>query len=117
MIILRKYNTKAKYEAVQILKVIEIVNISCDALLACPFSDMKPTNPLMIETRDKQKQRSPYPTMLCANVIQKYSRERFSVSSSSFLVFKLVLLEADLFDPAAAAKGIKSIIATLNFTA
>lgn len=30
-------------------------------------------------------------------------RDKFSVSSSSFLVFKVVLLDAALFDPAVAA--------------
>lgn len=34
----------------------------------------------------------------------KNSRARFSVSSSSFLVFKEVLLEAALFKPALAEK-------------
>lgn len=33
-----------------------------------------------------------------------YSRARFSVSSSNFLVFKLVLLEAALFVPALATE-------------
>jgi hypothetical protein len=49
---------------------------------------------------------------MCADVQEKkrymlYSRARFSVSSSSFLVFKEVLLEAALFVPAVAAGQIK----------
>lgn len=36
-------------------------------------------------------------------IVNSNLRDRFSVSSSSFLVFKLVLLEAALFEPAVAA--------------
>lgn len=39
-----------------------------------------------------------------------YSRARFSVSSSSFLVFKEVLLDAALFVPAVAARESKYVM-------
>lgn len=45
-----------------------------------------------------------------------YSRARFSVSSSSFLVFKEVLLDAALFVPAVAARESKDVMPKVGMT-